>query len=219
MKTPSFEAAGIAGNRPVGMGEWIGLLGRFSCLPLPYFEQNFYFVQSIVSHKMNRPTPLLPYPQARPQNSPVKSFIGFLKHASQLQYCNTPPNINSPISAHPISAHKSNTAFEISRRIAKTFAYLNRRPIFHICKFQRKGAAIMGLIPCTSRCIYQKDGLCELDCAAVAGLPPADGGCVHFIPACVRPLEGPHQYSARESTQAPEMPESAENGALGSGSV
>lgn len=40
----------------------------------------------------------------------------------------------------------------------------------------------MNWIPCTSHCVYQRDGLCQLDCAAAAGLPHTGGGCVHFIP-------------------------------------
>ena len=45
-----------------------------------------------------------------------------------------------------------------------------------------KGGDSMNWIPCTSCCVYQRDGLCQLDCAAAAGLPHQDGGCVHFIP-------------------------------------
>ena len=38
------------------------------------------------------------------------------------------------------------------------------------------------MIPCTSDCIYQSDGLCNLDSAAAAGFPSLGGACVHFIP-------------------------------------
>ena len=40
----------------------------------------------------------------------------------------------------------------------------------------------MSLIPCTSQCVYQQDGVCTLDSAAAAGLPALGGACVHFIP-------------------------------------
>ena len=31
----------------------------------------------------------------------------------------------------------------------------------------------MSLIPCTSQCVYQQDGVCTLDSAAAAGQPSA----------------------------------------------
>lgn len=50
------------------------------------------------------------------------------------------------------------------------------------------------MIPCTSECVYQSEGLCRLDSAAAAGLPDLGGACVHFIPAAR--LGSPHRYSA-----------------------
>ena len=35
----------------------------------------------------------------------------------------------------------------------------------------------MSLIPCTSQCVYQQDGVCTLDSAAAAGLPALGGAC------------------------------------------
>lgn len=51
------------------------------------------------------------------------------------------------------------------------------------------------MIPCTSECVYQSDGLCTLDSAAAVGVPSLGGACVHFIPA--KRLESPHRYSER----------------------
>ena len=59
----------------------------------------------------------------------------------------------------------------------------------------------MSLIPCTSRCIYQQDGVCTLDSAAAAGLPALGGACVHFIPADGAQLGSPHRYFAPELSE------------------
>ena len=56
------------------------------------------------------------------------------------------------------------------------------------------------MIPCTSECVYQSDGLCTLDSAAAAGLPALGGACVHFIPA--ERLGSPHRYSERAEAPA-----------------
>ena len=53
----------------------------------------------------------------------------------------------------------------------------------------------MSLIPCTSQCVYQQDGVCTLDSAAAAGLPALGGACVHFIPTDEGRLGSPHRYS------------------------
>lgn len=53
---------------------------------------------------------------------------------------------------------------------------------------------VMSLIPCTSACVYQSDGICTLDSAAAAGLPSLGGACVHFIPADAKRLGSPHRY-------------------------
>ena len=37
----------------------------------------------------------------------------------------------------------------------------------------------MSLIPCTSSCVYQSDGVCTLDSAAAAGVPALGGACIH----------------------------------------
>ena len=58
------------------------------------------------------------------------------------------------------------------------------------------------MIPCTSDCVYQTDGLCALDSAAAAGVPALGGACVHFIP--VKRLESPHRYSERAESANPE---------------
>ncbi len=58
------------------------------------------------------------------------------------------------------------------------------------------------MIPCTSECVYQSDGLCTLDSAAAAGVPALGGACVHFIPA--KRLESPHRYSERVKAAGPE---------------
>lgn len=58
------------------------------------------------------------------------------------------------------------------------------------------------MIPCTSECAYQSDGLCTLDSAAAAGVPALGGACVHFIPA--KRLESPHRYSERAAAANPE---------------
>lgn len=58
------------------------------------------------------------------------------------------------------------------------------------------------MIPCTSDCIYQSDGVCTLDSAAAAGAPALGGACVHFIP--VKQLGSPHRYSERATASSPE---------------
>lgn len=60
----------------------------------------------------------------------------------------------------------------------------------------------IALIPCTSECVYQSDGLCTLDSAAAAGVPSLGGACVHFIPA--KRLESPHRYSERAAAAGPD---------------
>ncbi len=40
----------------------------------------------------------------------------------------------------------------------------------------------MSLIGCTSQCLYQKDGYCQLDRAMSSGEPTADHPCVNFVP-------------------------------------
>ena len=63
------------------------------------------------------------------------------------------------------------------------------------CKFSlQKRMVLMSLIPCTSACAYQQDGLCTLDSAAAAGTPSLGGACVHFIPAAGERLGSPHRY-------------------------
>lgn len=52
----------------------------------------------------------------------------------------------------------------------------------------------MSLIPCTSQCVYQSDGVCTLDSAAAAGQPSLGGACIHFIPTDARRLGSPHRY-------------------------
>lgn len=61
----------------------------------------------------------------------------------------------------------------------------------------------MSLIPCTSACVYQADGVCTLDSAAAAGVPSLGGACVHFIPADARRLGSPHRYF--EPAAAPDL--------------
>lgn len=53
----------------------------------------------------------------------------------------------------------------------------------------------MSLIPCTSKCVYQSDGVCTLDSAAAAGQPSLGGACIHFIPTDAKRLGSPHRYS------------------------
>lgn len=52
----------------------------------------------------------------------------------------------------------------------------------------------MSLIPCTSKCVYQADGICTLDSAAAAGQPSLGGACIHFIPSDAKRLGSPHRY-------------------------
>ena len=58
----------------------------------------------------------------------------------------------------------------------------------------------MSLIPCTSQCVYQSDGICTLDSAAAAGQPSLGGACIHFIPTDVKRLGSPHRYFEPGST-------------------
>ena len=61
----------------------------------------------------------------------------------------------------------------------------------------------MSLIPCTSKCVYQSDGVCTLDSAAAAGQPSLGGACFHFIPTDAKRLGSPHRYSEPESAATP----------------
>ena len=58
----------------------------------------------------------------------------------------------------------------------------------------------MSLIPCTSQCVYQSDGICTLDSAAAAGQPSLGGACIHFIPSDAKRLGSPHRYCEPGST-------------------
>ncbi len=40
----------------------------------------------------------------------------------------------------------------------------------------------MSLIGCTSDCLYQKDGYCQLDKAMSSGDPSAEHPCVNYVP-------------------------------------
>lgn len=40
----------------------------------------------------------------------------------------------------------------------------------------------MGLIVCTSECVYQLDGYCSLERACSGGAPDAENPCVNYIP-------------------------------------
>ena len=75
----------------------------------------------------------------------------------------------------------------------------------------------MSLIPCTSACVYQQDGLCTLDSAAAAGTPSLGGACVHFIPTDEGRLGSPHRYSAPGSDEAPQARPAPRSGGTESG--
>ena len=68
----------------------------------------------------------------------------------------------------------------------------------------------MSLIPCTSQCVYQQDGVCTLDSAAAAGLPALGGACVHFIPTDEGRLGSPHRYSEPGLAAGLEIPEASD---------
>ncbi len=59
------------------------------------------------------------------------------------------------------------------------------------------------MIPCTSQCIYQSDGLCTLESAAAAGQPALGGACIHFIPQSAKRFGSPHRYYEPGSAEAP----------------
>ncbi len=79
--------------------------------------------------------------------------------------------------------------------------------------FFQNGWLLMSLIPCTSQCVYQQDGVCTLDSAAAAGVPSLGGACVHFIPANQGRLGSPHRYSRPEAAPDPEAPSAFRSGA------
>ena len=56
------------------------------------------------------------------------------------------------------------------------------------------------MIPCTSKCVYQSDGLCTLDSAAAAGQPALGGACVHFIPQDAARLDRLTDIPGRDGT-------------------
>lgn len=69
------------------------------------------------------------------------------------------------------------------------------------------------MIPCTSHCIYQSDGICTLDSAAAAGQPSFGGACIHFIPQDAMRLGSPHRYYEPGSTANPGISEDLPHGA------
>lgn len=71
-------------------------------------------------------------------------------------------------------------------------------------KINQEWMIAMSLIPCTSKCVYQSDGICTLNSAAAAGLPSLGGACIHFIPADAARLGSPHRYCAPGSAAVPE---------------
>lgn len=44
----------------------------------------------------------------------------------------------------------------------------------------------MSLIGCTSDCLYQKDGYCQLERAMSSGEPSADHPCVNYVPRALQ---------------------------------
>lgn len=38
------------------------------------------------------------------------------------------------------------------------------------------------MIPCSSMCIYQRDGFCSLDYAAAVRSEERTSGCIHYVP-------------------------------------
>ena len=70
-------------------------------------------------------------------------------------------------------------------------------------KINQEWMIAMSLIPCTSKCVYQSDGICTLDSAAAAGLPSLGGACIHFIPVDAARLGSPHRYCEPGSAAAP----------------
>ena len=81
------------------------------------------------------------------------------------------------------------------------------------------GWLLMSFIPCTSKCVYQSDGLCVLDSATAAGVPSFGGACIHFIPADEARLGLPHRYCEPESMSTPKVASDYQHGASESGTV
>ena len=75
----------------------------------------------------------------------------------------------------------------------------------------------MSLIPCTSQCVYQQDGVCTLDSAAAAGLPARGGAGVPFIPPAEGRRGSPPRYSAPGSDEAPQARPAPPSGGTASG--
>lgn len=73
----------------------------------------------------------------------------------------------------------------------------------------------MSLIPCTSDCIYQQDGICTLESAAAAGQPSLGGACIHFISADAKRLGSPHRYSGPGSAEGLPVPAPSPSDELG----
>ena len=48
----------------------------------------------------------------------------------------------------------------------------------------------MSLIHCSSNCLYQHDGYCELDKAAEITNCEKTGGCLHFVPPKSKNTDG-----------------------------
>ena len=71
---------------------------------------------------------------------------------------------------------------------------------------QQKRMMNMSLIPCTSKCVYQTDGICTLNSAAAAGVPSLGGACIHFIPQTAAQLGSPHRYCELQSAPIRTVP-------------
>ena len=84
-----------------------------------------------------------------------------------------------------------------------------------LCATCQKRMMLMSLIPCTSACIYQSDGVCTLDSAAAAGVPALGGACIHFIPSDAKQLGSPHRYFEPAAAPTREMFPDSPSGGLG----
>ncbi len=63
------------------------------------------------------------------------------------------------------------------------FNKINKHIIEHKYQIKNLRVIFMNFIACTDSCIYQKDGVCTLECAASLGELRSDeqNDCIHFI--------------------------------------
>ena len=71
-------------------------------------------------------------------------------------------------------------------------------------------------MPCKTKCVYQSNGICELESSIPEGLS-ADERCIHFIPLAAAQRGSPHRYFEPGSNAYRQVQTTNQRDAPGSG--